>query len=87
MLPTRFKAKGGTLSIPYENKLIEIVPRSMRTEHFSSHEERAWPAVSDHCGLVIEIEVKPHMEYEAPEATESTRMETDTRTEHEEGKK
>ena len=46
----------------------------MRTEEFSSHEDRAWPAVSDHCGLVIEIDVKPHMVYEAPEATEGNRM-------------
>jgi hypothetical protein len=46
----------------------------MRTEEFRSHEERAWPAVSDHCGLVIEIEVNPKRGYDAPEDTEGNRM-------------
>jgi hypothetical protein len=59
----------------------------MRTEEFSSHEDRAWPAVSDHCGLVIEIEVKPHMVYEAPEGTEGTRMQNYTKIENKAGKK
>jgi hypothetical protein len=30
----------------------------MSIERFDSHEQKPWPAVSDHCGLSIDIEIR-----------------------------
>ena len=37
------------------NKNISVKNGSMKIERFDSHDHHPWPAVSDHCGLSIDI--------------------------------
>ncbi|TNV78993.1 hypothetical protein FGO68_gene14319 [Halteria grandinella] len=50
-----------------DHKNISVKPNTMKIERFDSHDHHPWPAVSDHCGLSIDIKIKPTQTYHSDE--------------------
>jgi len=50
-----------------DQKNISVKANTMKIERFDSHDHHPWPAVSDHCGLSIDIQIEPTQTYRSDE--------------------